>query len=128
VVSKSNSMSMRSEFGSMPRFTAFAVDINGTALARSDLAATDKQAAEQEARQYPGAECCVYCFSAGRIAPSAPSDKGWVSLEVASLGSEATQSPAQSFVPLTVPTSLQPVGTFGLTCTNGLLPMVGDGL
>jgi hypothetical protein len=45
-------MSMRSEFGSMPMFTAFAVDINGTALARYDLAATDKQAAEQEARQY----------------------------------------------------------------------------
>ena len=44
-------MSMRSEFGSMPRFTAFAVDINGTALARYDLVATEKEA-EQEARQY----------------------------------------------------------------------------
>jgi len=36
----------------MPRFTAFAVDINGTALARYDLVATEKEAAEQEARQY----------------------------------------------------------------------------
>jgi hypothetical protein len=45
-------MSMLSEFGSMPRFTAFAVDINGTALARYDLVATEKEAAEQEARQY----------------------------------------------------------------------------
>jgi hypothetical protein len=45
-------MSMRSEFGSMPRFTAFAVDINGTALARYDLAATDKESAELEASQY----------------------------------------------------------------------------
>ena len=52
MVSKSNSMSMRSEFGSMPRFTAFAVDINGTALARYDLVATEKETAEQEARQY----------------------------------------------------------------------------
>jgi hypothetical protein len=35
----------------MPRFTAFAVDINGAALARYDLAATEMEAAEQEARQ-----------------------------------------------------------------------------
>jgi len=33
-------------------FIAFAVDINGTALARYDLAATENEAAEQEARQY----------------------------------------------------------------------------
>jgi hypothetical protein len=43
---------MSSKFGSMPRFTAFAVDINGTALARYDLAATEKESAEREARQY----------------------------------------------------------------------------
>jgi hypothetical protein len=36
----------------MTSFVAFAVDINGTALARCDLAATEKEAAEQEARQY----------------------------------------------------------------------------
>ena len=36
----------------MKRFVAFAVDINGTALARYDLTATDRESAEQEARQY----------------------------------------------------------------------------
>ena len=36
----------------MAKFAAFAVDINGTALARYDLTATEKEAAEQEARQY----------------------------------------------------------------------------
>jgi hypothetical protein len=36
----------------MAKVAAFAVDINGTALARYDLATTDEQAAEQEARQY----------------------------------------------------------------------------
>jgi hypothetical protein len=34
------------------KFIAFAVDGNGTALARYDLAATEQDAAEQEARQY----------------------------------------------------------------------------
>ena len=34
------------------KFIAFAVDLSGTALARYDLATTEKQAAEQEARQY----------------------------------------------------------------------------
>jgi hypothetical protein len=28
-------------------------------------------------------------------------------------------------VPLTLPTSLQPIGPFGLTCTSGLLPVFG---
>jgi hypothetical protein len=36
----------------VPRFIAFAVDTNGTALARYDLTATEPEAAEQEARQY----------------------------------------------------------------------------
>jgi hypothetical protein len=36
----------------MPRFTVFAVDISGAALARYDLVATEKEAAEQEAQQY----------------------------------------------------------------------------
>ena len=34
------------------KFIAFAVDLSGTALARYDLAAAEKEAAEQEARQY----------------------------------------------------------------------------
>ena len=36
----------------MVKFAAFAVDINGTALARYDLTATDAETAAQEARQY----------------------------------------------------------------------------
>ena len=36
----------------MAKFAAFALDINGTALARYDLAATEKESAEREARQY----------------------------------------------------------------------------
>jgi hypothetical protein len=36
----------------MPRFVAFAVDVTGTALAGYDLVATEKEAAEQEARQH----------------------------------------------------------------------------
>jgi hypothetical protein len=35
------------------------------------------------------------------------------------------QSPAQSFVPLTHPTNLQPTGAVGFTCTSGLPPTVG---
>jgi hypothetical protein len=40
-------------------------------------------------------------------------------------GSLATHSPAHSFVPLTVPTSLHPTGPFGFTCTSGLLAALG---
>ena len=36
----------------MIRFIAFAVDANGTALARYALAASEPEAAEKEARQY----------------------------------------------------------------------------
>ena len=36
----------------MTSFVAFAVDINGTALARYDLAATEMEAAEKEAQQF----------------------------------------------------------------------------
>jgi hypothetical protein len=44
------------------------------------------------------------------------------------LSSNPTQSPAHSFVPLTVPTSLHPIGPFGFTCTSGLLPTFGGAL
>jgi hypothetical protein len=36
----------------VPKFIVFAIDINGAALARYDLVATEKELAEQEARQY----------------------------------------------------------------------------
>src|SRR5260370_41911089 len=42
--------------------------------------------------------------------------------------SAASQSPAHSLVPLTVPTSLHPDEPFGFTCTNGLLPTLGGAL
>jgi hypothetical protein len=38
---------------------------------------------------------------------------------------EAAQSPAQSLIPLTVPTSLQPMGATGVICFNGLPPTLG---
>jgi hypothetical protein len=44
----------------------------------------------------------------------------------APLNSDAsTQLPAQSLVPLSVPTSLQPIGACGLTRVSGLLPTFG---
>src|SRR5882724_3983149 len=65
----------------------------------------------------------LYCFSPG----GACSGKDSVSVAgVAPLSSDATQSPAHSLVPLTVPTSLQPVGSFGFTRTSGLLPTFGS--
>ena len=36
----------------MPKFIAFAVDSSGAAQARYDLVATEKESAEQEARQF----------------------------------------------------------------------------
>jgi hypothetical protein len=36
----------------MTKFVAFAVDISGAALVHYDLAATEKESAEQEARHY----------------------------------------------------------------------------
>ena len=52
----------------------------------------------------------------GVIAPVACSGKACVSVVVVEpLSSGPTQSPAHSFVPRTVPTSLQPIGFFGFT-------------
>jgi hypothetical protein len=48
----SNRPAGRARASKVAKFAAFAVDINGTALARYDLAATEKESAEQEARQY----------------------------------------------------------------------------
>jgi len=63
-----------------------------------------------------------YCFSPG----GAGSGKDSVCVAgVAPLSPDATQSPAHSLVPFTVPTSLQPVGSFGFTRTSRLLPTFG---
>jgi hypothetical protein len=72
-----------------------------------------------------------YSFAPGGIAPvaGAGSDGGVVSAAGAAPLSSAAfvQSPAQSLVPLTVPTSLQPIGACGLARTGGLLPTLGGG-
>src|ERR1700680_2116349 len=61
-----------------------------------------------------------YCFCPGGITSIARSGKDLVSSAgAAPLSSDPTQSPAHSFVPLTVPTSLQPVGSFGFTRARG---------
>jgi hypothetical protein len=68
----------------------------------------------------------LYCFSSGGIAAVDGSGTDCVSVEgIAPLSSGPTQSPAHSLVPLTLPTSLQPIGFFGLTCSSGLLPAFG---
>ena len=58
-----------------------------------------------------------YCFCPGGIMPLARSVKDRVSGAGAllPLSSTASHSPAQSLVPLTVPTSLQPIGSLGFT-------------
>ena len=56
----------------------------------------------------------LYCFRSGGIAPG--SGKDCVSVAgVVPLSSDPVQWPAHSLVPLTVPTSLQPIGSFGFT-------------
>src|ERR1700704_876772 len=65
----------------------------------------------------------LYCFSPG----GACSGKDSVCVAgVAPLSPDATQSPAHSLVPFTVPTSLQPIGSFGFIRTSGLLPTFGS--
>src|ERR1700720_638797 len=64
----------------------------------------------------------LYCFSPGGACSGKDSVSG---AGLAPLSSDATQSPAHSLVPLTVPTSLQPIGSFGFTRTSGLLPTFG---
>jgi len=67
-----------------------------------------------------------HSFWPGGITAVARSDKDCGSVAVVvPLSSGATQSPAHSFVLRTVPTSLQPIGSFGFTRTTGLLPTLG---
>src|SRR5258708_6014902 len=63
-----------------------------------------------------------YCFSPGGACSG--EDSVCVA-DVAPLSPDATQSPAHSLVPFTIPTSLQPIGSFGFTRTSGLLPTFG---
>jgi len=55
-----------------------------------------------------------HCFGSGGRASEARSGREGVSTGTAPRSSEAaTQSPAHNFAPLTAPTSLQPIGSFG---------------
>src|SRR6202030_3741051 len=68
----------------------------------------------------------IYCLSPGESAPAAVAGRFPVSVAGTLLrSSAASQSPAHSLVPLTVPTNLQPGEPFGFICTNGLLPILG---
>jgi hypothetical protein len=56
----------------------------------------------------------IYSFCPGGIIAPARSVSDGVSVtDAAPLSSDPTQSPAHSLVPLTVPTSLQPIGSLG---------------
>jgi hypothetical protein len=68
----------------------------------------------------------TYCFSAGGFASGVGAGASGSGVGVAPRSSgAATQSPAQILVPLTVPTSLQPVCARGFTCPSGLPPILG---
>jgi hypothetical protein len=63
-----------------------------------------------------------YSLGAGGFASGA--DAGATGSAVVPRSSDgAAQSPAQSLVPLTVPTSLQPIGADGFACFTGLPPL-----
>src|SRR5712671_5918369 len=63
--------------------------------------------------------CCIaYCLSAAGGFPSGAGGGSGAGVVPRSSDADA-QSPAQSLVPLTVPTSLQPIGARGLTCFTG---------
>src|SRR6266702_6305852 len=69
----------------------------------------------------------AYCLSvAGGFGSGACAGASGSGVGVVPRSSDAaTQSPAQSLVPLTVPTSLQPIGAGGFTCFSGLPPPLG---
>jgi hypothetical protein len=68
----------------------------------------------------------TYCFAAGGFASGTGAGAAGSSVGVVPRSSDAAaQSPAQSLVPLTVPTNLQPCGAFGFTCTNGFAADLG---
>ena len=68
----------------------------------------------------------TYCFSAGGFASGVGAGASGSGVGVAPRSSgAATQSPAQILVPLTVPTSLQPIGATGFACFCGLPTTLG---
>src|ERR1700730_9898645 len=75
----------------------------------SDSLASEVQFSARESREGSAA----YCFSAGGFASGVGG--GPAVGAVPRSPDAAAQSPAHSLVPLTVPTSLQPIGSFGFT-------------
>ena len=69
----------------------------------------------------PAAPPRGYCLAPGESRVGAASVGSAVGAGPRSSGA-AAQSPAQIFVPLTIPTSLQPVGASGFVCFSGLPP------
>jgi hypothetical protein len=68
----------------------------------------------------------TYCLAAGGFASGVGAGASGSGVGVAPRSSgAAAQSPAQSLVPLTVPTSLQPIAARGFTCACGLPPILG---
>ena len=68
-----------------------------------------------------------HCFRSGETASETRSCKEGVSAGTASCSSEAaTQFPAHNLVLLTVPTSLQPIGSFGFARAASFLPSLID--
>src|SRR5258708_36635031 len=69
-------------------------------------------------------------FAAGGLGTVSAVGGGAVSAEgmVPRSSDAPAQSPAQSLVPFTVPTSLQPICARGFTCPRGLPPTFGAGL
>ena len=67
-----------------------------------------------------------YCLAAGGFASGAGAGAAGSAMgEVPRISGGAKQSPAQSLVPLTVPTSLQAIGAIGFACFSGLPPILG---
>ena len=71
----------------------------------------------------PAASIAIYCLPAGGFASGVGAAGSAEGVAPRSSGA-VTQSPDQILVPLTVPTSLQPVGAEGFACFSGL-PLLG---
>jgi hypothetical protein len=67
-----------------------------------------------------------YCLAAGGLGSGGGAGSAGSAVGAAPRSSgAAAQSPAQILVPLTIPTSLQPIGASGLVCFSGLPPTLG---
>jgi len=80
----------------------------------------------RETRESRREDLASYCLAPGGFASGVgPGAAGSAMGEVSRSSGGAKQSPAQSLVPLTVPTSLQAIGAIGFACFRGLPPTLG---